>query len=158
VLEHPGEGWFARVLDHSAPGRLERYEPEPMARAKASGASRWMPQPLVKPDVPRAKNGKPRWTQERIDALPVTSGFLTRTDAVIVERKGTSVVCRCDGKRRGCTGRAVVHAPLWAKDSTRPKSCKGCSRAGSRAMVAPYSDKGFANAREYAAREKGRAA
>lgn len=156
VIAHPEPGWFARTLDHNAPGRLERYEPEPPVRADAARIHAAKARPLVKPDKPLVHNGYPRWTAERLAALPRTSGHITRTDDVMsLPRRGTALVCRCDCGAARCQKRMVVMAAIWARGEVRPKSCKAGARAGSRK---PFSEKGYANAREFAAREKEQAA
>lgn len=153
-------GGFARVLQPSPGGIV--YRDQPIARANA--AARY-PSPTKRhesrqarsaPDATQATSRRPRWTQDRIDALPRTSGTLTRIgDAIVSGRKNNPYVpCVCTGGSERCMRRIYVAASVYAS-AQRPKSCKPC--AGKR-QAAAFTTKGYANAREYAAAERGKAA
>ena len=139
------EGWMARILRHDVSGH--RYAPPTRDRTTAKSVIR-----TRKPTT----RAQPRWTQERIDALPKTSGFLTRIETLTGQRHhGTVFVCRCDGPTIACRKTVTIPGSRWAKDTARPRACKGCGHEARRkAMSVPLNDKGYAIARGFSAKNK----
>jgi hypothetical protein len=97
---------------------------------------------------------RPRWTPERIAALPRTSGSLTRIgDELITGRNNNPFVpCVCSGSSPRCAKRTMVAASVYAGDS-RPKGCKPCGHDRARRANA-FTNKGYQTAREYVAADK----
>lgn len=149
VLRHPEPGEFARVLMPAPCGT--RYEDRKPERSSSTKAARWTPQPLVPNDKPALK---PRWTQERIDALPKTSGYLTLVGHSEPGAGVMMVSLRCAGPSPKCQGTMVKPASTYAKDTSRPRACWSCSMYGRKRYNAPITPKGYERAREHAAKLK----
>lgn len=130
VLRHPGPDEFARVLTAAPCGT--RYHDTAPARATARSRFQVTADESLTPMVPpEATTGedRPRWTQERIDALPRTSGSLTRLgDEVVRASNGSiSVKCSCSGGSERCRKQTIVPAVIWANAGRRPQSCQKCA-------------------------------
>lgn len=151
-------GGFARVLKYGCSGVV--YRDNAVVRATARSRFQTTSDPRLAPLIPpkvTSGEGKPRWTQERIDALPRTSGSLTRIgDALVRDRNGNPAVkCLCSGGSARCRRETVVAAPLWANAGRRPQSCQQCaSKRKGRGYTVAITEKGYAHARDFASKER----
>ena len=149
------EGMFARVLRHNVSGH--RYVP-PAApeRSRGKSASRYVSKPLVSEAASPKRTRAAAWTSDRIDALPLTSGFLTRFGYEQGQTHyGTIILARCAGTSPACRKTVRCPAANWARDTARPRACKGCGHeARKKAMSVPLNDKGYAFARGFSAKNK----
>lgn len=156
VARHPGPNEFARVLVPAPCGTRYRS----MAPARATARSRFQVTsdeglvPLVPPEVTSGEE-RPRWTQERIDALPRTSGSLTRLgDNVVRASNGSiSVKCSCSGGSERCRKQTIVPAVIWANAGRRPMSCQRCA---DKRKARQFTPKGTATARAFISAEASR--
>jgi hypothetical protein len=129
VLRHPEPGEFARVLTTAPCGT--RYRDAPLTRATSRSRFQTPDEdlaPMVAPLVTTGE-GKPRWTQERIDALPRTSGSLERVgDDVGRDKHGNPAIkCVCSGGSERCRKQMTVPASIWINAGRRPQSCQRCA-------------------------------
>jgi hypothetical protein len=152
VLRHPEPGEFARVLTTAPCGT--RYRDTRPERSSSNQATRWTPAPLVRPEP--APKPKPRWTPDRVDALPKTSGYLTLTGHSEIGSGVVMVSLRCAGPHPKCKGAITKPASVWAAASSRPRACWHCAMIGRRKLAAPISNKGADLARAYVAKENAR--
>lgn len=162
-------GGFARILQPS-PGGIT-YRAVEQARSNAGtqlvpvgerAVSKHAPRMPAKVALTDRKNS--RWTLERIQALPRTSGQLTRLgDAIETAERANrktgklrteyTVACQCSCGR---VIRTQVHT--WVSMS-RPRSCRPCTYVRQRKSSA-FTERGYQHARDFAAaaQEKGQAA
>lgn len=149
-------GGFARVLQPS-PGSLTYHA---VKRVRSNAATQFTPpRKHVEPTPEKTPAySRPRWTQERIDALPRTSGSLTRIgDSIVSGRNNNPYVrCKCTDGGPACAGEILIAASVYASER-RPRSCKPCCQARRRRTMA-FTDKGYEHGREYAEAERSRAA
>lgn len=152
VYRHPEPGEFARVLIPAPCGT--RYDPVKVERASSTKAARWTPQPLEL--VGKKPHGaKPRWTPERIDALPKTSGYLTLVGHSELGNSGVvTVTLRCNGPHDRCRKSMITPAATWAKESSRQKACLNCAKLWRSKANPAFTAKGYALAREHAEKLK----
>lgn len=146
-------GGFARVLQPS-PGNLTYHA---VKRVRSNAKTIFAPPRQVStPPAPTVQ--KPRWSQERVDALPRISGHLTRLgDEVVTGRNSNPYVrCKCTGGGSACAGEIWVAASVYASER-RPRSCKPCCQALRRKTMA-FTDKGYQHARDFAVLEREQAA
>jgi hypothetical protein len=155
-------GGFARMLKPSPGSVVYRG----VVQARANAATQFTPAgkryaskhaERTPEKVPPSRK-VPRWTTERIAALPRTSGSLTRIGDELTRGPNSNpyVACKCDGGSAGCVKRILVEANVFARDS-RPRGCKACSHERARRANA-FTSKGYRNGRDIVAAQKGKAA
>jgi hypothetical protein len=148
---------FARQLTYGASGVI--YRDLPVCRSTA--ATQFTPvgkryeskHSVHDPERPPPLNSRPRWTQERIDALPLKSGMLTRTGKTIeASRQGPMIRVSCSGGTVRCKHSYLTLANVY-ESADRPQSCMPCSYERKRKASA-FTQKGYAAARDFAAKQR----
>lgn len=156
VASDAPEGMFARVLRYDVSG-VRYHGPPNLERAKGSRVSRYRGGEFARPSKPPSGNAKPRWTQERLDALPKKNGHYSVIGFGPKEGAlGLHVYLRCDGPSAQCSKRLVTPITNYVRKVT-PKGCWACAMQGRRNANPPYTAKGSRVARDHVAKAKGRA-